>query len=159
MWYELLTHESNRKGSHWRVKLDEIVNPSTPMFRRENIILDEDPLLQIASVWALHQIGDDEHFAHYARTYMDFTQDLDWEVLASLSCSPLCPSDILHRIGADVAKQEGLGYILRIVGRNPSTSRETLVNIAEDTSLDDRYRKVAQLNIQKGLHIATTRAS
>jgi len=54
---------------------------------------------------------------------------------------------------------EGLGYILRILGRNSTTPRETLKEISENERLDKRYRIVAKLHLEKGLYIATTRAS
>ena len=42
------------------------------------------------------------------------------------------------------------GYILRIVGRNKNTNKETLKQIAEDPKLDKRYSEVARTVLEVG---------
>jgi len=156
MWKNILALETRIRGTKWRVSLDEILDIKTPGFRRISLSETDDELLQIASVWGSHYYGDQDIFSTIAKNYVS---NSNWEVQASLACSNLTPPEVLHEIGSERAKEEGLGYILRIIGRNPSTSKETLISIVEDSSLEDRYRKVARLNLEKGLLIATTRAS
>ncbi|MBU2639125.1 MAG: hypothetical protein KKG75_00270 [Nanoarchaeota archaeon] len=156
MWKHIIAKEAQKRGIGWRIAFDEIQDPNTPDFRRFILSQTDDELLQIASVWGAHHYGDSDFFSQMAERYVNIS---NWEVQASLACSPLTPPGILHEIGSKKAKEEGLGYILRIIGRNPSTLKETLINITEDQSLDDHYRKVARLNLEKGLLVATTRAS
>jgi predicted nucleotidyltransferase len=156
MWKHIIAKETKDRGIKWRIALDEIQDLKTPDFRRLYLSKSEDKLLQIASVWGAHYLGNKNLFSNIAK---DYVNNFNWEVQASLACSPLTPPDVLDQISSKSIKEIGLGYILRIIGRNSSTSKETLIKIANNKSLDDRYRKVAKLNLEKGLLIATTRAS
>ncbi len=155
MWKQIINHETKKKGLIWRKALKEILNPNGLPEKKLDLANTDDQLLQIASIWGAHYSADKALFSKLAYLYL-FKNN--WEVLASLACSSLCPSEVLDEISTKYARQTGLGYIFRIIGRNPNTSKQTLQEIAFDASLDKRYRIVAQLNLEKGLIYATTRA-
>jgi len=52
--------------------------------------------------------------------------------------------------GTQIKKMFIYGYILRIVGRNKNTNKETLKQIAEDPKLDKRYSEVARTVLEVG---------
>ena len=156
LWSHFLDKETERRGQRWFDLLQRLLTPGTAASERREIAHTNDHLLQIASVWSAHYASDYETFSFLEKAAQGTSQ---WELLASLACSPLCSQNALDEIARCCIKETGLGYILRIIGRNPSVSRGTLERIVKETSLDKHYRIVAQLHLEKGLEYATTRAS
>lgn len=53
-----------------------------------------------------------------------------------------------------IAKEKGYGYILRVIARNKNTSFETLRGIAENETLEKRYKEVAIAALNFGNFVA-----
>ena len=155
MLEHIIAQEKMKRGNSWGKALDDILNPDTSYPARIELAHSEDNLLQIASVWGAHYQGNSQLFEELAKLYS--AKD-NWEVLASLACSQLCPQEVLDEIAMRCIEQTGLGYILRIIGRNKNTSRQTLLRIASEPRLGKRYKIVAQLNLERGIDYATNRA-
>src|SRR3989344_2471892 len=133
-------------GNKWKERIKSAYSTETPKEERLRIP-DIDAPTRIALLWGASNSGDLEGFQTLSKRYTNTT---DWGTIASIACSPLCSSDILHEIGTGIAKENGYGYILRIVGRNNNTEKETLKQIAEDSRLDKRYTEVAKTALEHG---------
>src|SRR3989344_4237395 len=133
-------------GNKWKERIKSAYSTETPKEERLRIP-DIDAPTRIALLWGASNSGDLEGFQKLSKRYTNTT---DWGTIASIACSPLCSSDILHEIGTGIAKENGYGYILRIVGRNNNTEKETLKQIAEDSRLDKRYTEVAKTALEHG---------
>ena len=133
-------------GNKWKEKIKSAYSTETPQEERLRIP-DIDAPTRIALLWGASNSGDLGGFQTLSKRYTNTT---DWGTIASIACSPLCSSDILHEIGTGIAKENGYGYILRIVGRNNNTEKETLKQIAEDSRLDKRYTEVAKTALEHG---------
>jgi len=121
---------------------------STKTSQEERLrIPDIDAPTRIALLWGASNSGDIRGFRILSKRYINTT---DWGTIASIACSPLCSPDILHEIGTGIAKENGYGYILRIVGRNNNTEKKTLKQIADDSRLDKRYTEVAKTALEHG---------
>lgn len=137
---------SNFYGKTWGENIQIAYLRNTPKNIRMQIS-DNDSSTKIALLWGTSNSEDKEGFDILAKKYKETTE---WGTLASIACSPLCSQKVLHHIGTGIAKENGYGYILRIVGRNKNTSKDTLRNIAEDTRLDSRYTEVAKTALEIG---------
>jgi hypothetical protein len=133
-------------GDKWKERIKSAYSIET--LREERLrIPDIDAPTRIALLWGTSNSGDRDGFQTLSKRYANTT---DWGTIASIACSPLCSSNILHEIGTGIAKENGYGYILRIVGRNKNTGKETLKEIAEDSRLDKRYTEVAKTALEYG---------
>jgi len=133
-------------GNKWKERIKSAYSTKTPQEERLRIP-DIDAPTRIALLWGASNSGDIEGFQTLSKRYTNTT---DWGTISSIACSPLCSSYILHEIGTGIAKENGYGYILRIVGRNNNTEKETLNQIAEDPRLDKRYTEVAKTALEHG---------
>ncbi|MBS3075477.1 hypothetical protein J4429_03375 [Candidatus Pacearchaeota archaeon] len=133
-------------GNKWKERIKSAYSTKTPQEERLRIP-DIDAPTRIALLWGASNSGDLEGFQKLSKRYTNTT---DWGTIASIACSPLCSSKILNEIGTGIAKENGYGYILRIVGRNNNTKKETLKQIAEDSTLDKRYTEVAKTALEHG---------
>jgi|TARA_Y100000034_G_scaffold127459_1_gene180268 hypothetical protein len=133
-------------GNKWKERIKSAYSTETP--REERLrIPDIDSPTRIALLWGASNSGDLEGFQTLSKRYTNTT---DWGTIASIACSPFCSPDTLHEIGTGIAKENGYGYILRIVGRNSNTGEKTLREIAEDPRLDKRYTEVAKTALEHG---------
>ena len=137
---------SNFYGKTWRENIELARSESTAREIRMKIP-DEDISTKIALLWGATNLRDKDYFETLANKYRKTS---DWGTLASIVCSPLCNQEVLHDIGTGIAKENGYGYILRIVGRNKNTGEKTLKEIAEDPKLDKRYTEVARTALEEG---------
>lgn len=133
-------------GNKWKERIKSAYSTETPYEERLRIP-DIDAPTRIALLWGASNSGDLEGFQTLSKRYTNTT---DWGTIASIACSPFCSPDTLHEIGTGIAKENGYGYILRIVGRNKNTEKETLKQIAEDSRLDKRYTEVAKTALEHG---------
>lgn len=146
LWQTLILEEEKRKGSTWRKLFDAAG-------KGELSSLTEDPLINVATVWGLHYAGDKRQFNVVAKQ-----AKWDWEVYASIACSNLASPEVLEGIRSYCQPVPEQGYILRIIGRNPNASKETITKIAEDNSLGI-YSIVAKKRLEEGLDAAIKRCS
>jgi len=146
VWRKTIEIGSIFYGKKWGEHIELACSVDTPQRDRVRIP-DTDTSTRIALLWGTTNSGDKEEFEILSKRYKDTTE---WETLASIACSPFCSQEILHNIGTGIAKENGYGYILRIVGRNKNSSKETLREIAEDPSLDKRYSEVARTALKVG---------
>jgi hypothetical protein len=51
-------------------------------------------------------------------------------------------------------KEQGYGYLLRVVARNRNVSKKTLYSIVEDPNLEKRYTEVAKAALVGGTSLA-----
>jgi hypothetical protein len=156
MWDYILNQEIIHRGSDWVTTIREISNPKISKQRRYDLAMINEDIIGITSIWNAHYTNDPELFNIIANKYL---KKGNWEIIASIVCSPLCSPKILHEIATNYAKEIGLEYILRIIGRNPNTNKETLINIINDKNLDKHYKIVAKLRLEKGIDYAIKRAS
>ncbi len=145
-WNTLLREEEKRKANSWRKLFDAAE-------KGELTTLSDDPLIRIATIWGLHHARDKKQFNAVAKQAV-----WDWEVYASIACSDLASPEILEGIRSYCQPVPEQGYILRIIGRNPNASDETITKIAEDSSLGI-YSIVAKKRLADGLDAAIKRCS
>jgi hypothetical protein len=145
-WKRTLEIGSSFYGKTWGDNIELARAKDTPQEIRIQIP-DNGASTRIALLWGTTNSGDKDDFEMLTKRYKE---TVEWGTLASIVCSPLCSPELLHDIGTGIAKEEGYGYILRVVGRNKNTSRETLKNIAEDPNLDERYSGVAKTALELG---------
>ena len=146
LWQVLLLEEEKRKGTTWKKLFDAAG-------KGELSSLTEDPLINVATVWGLHYAGDKKRFNVVAKQ-----AKWDWEVYASIACSNLASPEVLEGIRSYCQPVPEQGYILRIIGRNPNASKETITKIAEDNSLGI-YSIVAKKRLEEGLDACIKRCS
>ncbi len=152
----IISVEGKNRGGKWLRDYKDSLAINISNQRRKEIAKQDDVITKLSSIWGMNYNADTELFNEVCGQMIGTTQ---WEALASMACSPKSSPELLSEIAKTSMSHEGLGYILRILGRNPSTSKGTLEDIAGNSSLDKRYRIVAKLNLEKGLYIATTRSS
>lgn len=146
IWRKTLELGSKFYGKTWGENIELALSKDTPQDVRMQIP-DYDTSTRIALLWSTSNLGNKEEFEFLTRRYKGTTE---WGTLASIACSPLCSAKMLHDIGTGIAKEPGYGYILRIIGRNKTTSTKTLKSIAEDSKLDKRYTEVAKIALKVG---------
>lgn len=130
----------------WKDNFKLAFSAKTPEYIRSKINFD-DPHTPIALIWGASESNQINLFNSLAEKYKN---TFDWAIIGSLVCSPLCNSEILHHFGTGQLKEEGYGYLLRVVARNKNVKRDTLESIANDSSLEKRYTEVAQAAILGG---------
>jgi len=145
-WERTLDIGSTFYGDKWKERIKSAYSPNTSQEERLKIP-DIDAPTRIALLWGTSNSENLDGFQTLSKRYANTT---DWGTIASIACSPLCDSDVLHEIGTGIAKENGYGYILRIVSRNNNTKEETLKRIAEDAKLDKRYTEVAKTALEHG---------
>lgn len=146
VWKRTLEVGSIFYGEKWKEQIELARSINTSQRDRLNIP-DTDAPTRIALLWGTSNSGDKEGFEILSKRYLGTTE---WGILASIVCNPLCKSSVLHEIGTGIAKERGYGYILRIIGRNKNTDKETLKQIAEDPKIDKRYNEVAKTALEVG---------
>lgn len=133
-------------GKSWGYNFREALNPATSEAERGKIN-PVDSLTKTALIWG----ASESKQSYLLRTLsLQFQKTEDWATICSLACSPFCPSNVLDYIGRGIAKEEGYGYILRVIARNKNTTKKTLTSIAEDTNLEKRYTEVAKAALEGG---------
>jgi len=105
-------------------------------------------LLLMTALWGANRIGDKRTFQGLAEQCVSTA---DWSIIGSIVQSQLCSPKLLDYYGRGIAKSKGYGYLLRVIGRNPNTSKETLISIARDPNLEERYTSVAQAALNCGI--------
>ncbi|MDI6738325.1 MAG: hypothetical protein QME12_07485 [Nanoarchaeota archaeon] len=145
-WKRTLEIGSSFYGQGWGENIELARAKDTPQGIRMQIP-DNGAPTRIALLWGTTNSGDKDGFEMLTKRYKE---TVEWGTLASIVCSPLCSPEVLHDIGTGIAKEKGYGYILRVVGRNKNTSKETLKNIADDSKLDERYSGVAKTALELG---------
>ncbi len=140
IWEETIAKIKFLRGPKFADDLRIAYHHKTPQKIR-GMINAENPLLRIALIWGASESQQKELFSSLCEKYIETE---DWAAIASLVCSPLCSARVLHRFGTGILKEEGYGYILRIVARNKNISKDTLKSIAENTKLEKRYTEVAK---------------
>ncbi|MDD4877789.1 MAG: hypothetical protein PHO02_02000 [Candidatus Nanoarchaeia archaeon] len=147
IWNQMITEKSKVFGAKWGCDFKRAYAESTPEKERAKIAKTDDLLIRIAAIWGATNSGQQR----LLRKLMEKERDTDsWEIQASFATSPFCTPDYLHHLGTGLAKEIGYGYILRIICRNPNVSMETLKNIANDTSLESRYKQLAETALEHG---------
>ena len=142
----LLREEEKRKGNKWRMLFDVAE-------KGELSTLSGDPIIDIATIWGLNYAGDKRRFNIVAEQ-----AKWNWETCASVACSDLANPEILERIRSYAQPHPELGYILRIIARNPSSTKETITKIAEDSNLGF-WSVVARKRLEDGLDAAVKMGS
>lgn len=150
VWEETIKKAGTLRGKLWEEQFRDAYILDTNEVAREKIPSD-DPLLSTALIWGATESGQKELFNFLANKH---AQSENWPVIGSIVCSPLCDKKILHHFGTGQLKEEGYGYLLRVVARNKNVSKETLKSIAEDPKLEKRYTEVAEAALTKGIENA-----
>jgi len=133
-------------GRKWEEEIKRAYSES--ICQKERLkISDNDISTRMALLWGATNSGDQEGFEIVSKRYHG---TIEWGTLASIACSPFCSPDTLHEIGTGIAQEEGYGYILRIIGRNKNTRKDTLKEIAENSRLDKRYTEVSKAALESG---------
>ena len=151
--WNLMINENGKemKKFDWCSCFHKAYSKSTPEYQRETFLDWDDPLMRVANIWGSsnsHQIKLLEEICKRERN------SDSWEIQASLTTSPHCPSDYLHHIGTGIGKEIGYGYILRIISRNPNVKQETLKAIANDLTIESRYTQCAKASLEQGKDVA-----
>lgn len=150
VWEETIKKASHEKGKKWEVDFRKSISPKTTKSRRIEINSD-DSLVRVGLIWGASESNQKSLVNYLAEKHKD---TCDWATIGSIVCSPHCPSKILHHFGTGIAKEEGYGYLLRVIARNKNVLRGTLENIAEDTKLEERYTEVAVASLNGGNKVA-----
>jgi hypothetical protein len=137
----LLEEEEKRKGSAWKESFGMAE-------RGELSALDGDPIIDMAMIWGLNRAGDTRGFNAVAKQVK-----WNWETCASMACSNLASPELLENIRSYCQPRPELRYVLRIIARNPSATKETITRIAEDSSLGF-WSAVAKKRLEAGIAAA-----
>jgi hypothetical protein len=151
IYEETIKLAGSLKGKQWEHSFRNSLNPNIPEQDKIKIIDDDDPLLRIALIWGASENNQTSLFNYLANKYKTST---DWATICSIAASPLCPPKILDYLGRGIAREKGYGYILRVIARNKNTPLETLRSIAEDETLEIRYKEVAIAALNFGNFVA-----
>lgn len=146
VWEETLRKTEVIYGSEWGKQFRLAYDPYTPLGMRSSIS-PEDDLIRVGLIWGASNAGQKEFSDYLAKRYKDTE---DWATIGSIVCSPHCKSDILRHFGTGILKQEGYGYLLRVVARHKNVDRSTLESIAYDSNLAQRYTEVARAALNGG---------
>ena len=146
VWERTLRIGSELYEEGWKDNVKSALSTRTLREERERLP-DTDTTTRIALLWGATNANDKDSFETFSRRYAGTRE---WGVIASIACSPLCNTKMLHDIGTGIAKERGYEYILRVVSRNRNTSPETLQSIAQDPKLEERYTEVARTALHFG---------
>jgi len=146
VWNGTINKAGLLRGRTWEEQFRSAYSPETKEEIRKKIPSD-DPLLSTALIWGASESGQRELFGYLSNKHKE---SKNWAVIGSIVCSPSCDKKTLHHFGTGQLKEKGYGYLLRVVARNKSVSKETLKSIAEDPRLEKRYTEVAQIALTKG---------
>ncbi len=150
VWEDVIKIAGNIMGSYWEENFRLAYNPKTTENTRARIS-SNDSLISVALIWGASDSSQKNLFDVLAKKYKGSSE---WAIIGSIVCSPLCSQEVLHHFGTGQLKEEGYGYLLRVVARNKNDSVETLESIAEDPRLEKRYIEVAQAALKGGSDLA-----
>lgn len=119
----LLKEEEKRKGDTWRKLFDAAE-------KGELSTLSGDPIIDIATIWGLSHAKNEKEFNIVAKQ-----AKWNWEICASIACSGLADPKLLEGIRSYAQPHQELGYVLRIIARNPNATKDTITKIADDSNL------------------------
>lgn len=145
IWNLTLEEAFNSKNKLIQFKSAEQFNYNLAI--ENKILKTNDLLINIALIWGANKSDNPNAIFQLANK---LKQSKEWEIIASLSFTPLCPKNILHYFSTYSAKKEGFRYILRILGRNPSVWKKTLRSIAMNPILEKRYTLPAKIALLEG---------
>jgi hypothetical protein len=146
VWEETLKKAGRIRGIEWEKNFRSAFSLGTPEKVRAQIP-SYDPLMRVALLWGASESEQQSLFNYLSNKHMNTE---DWATVGSIVCSPLCSPEILHYFGTGQAKEEGYGYLLRVIARHKNTRKETLESITKDRSLDKRYTEIAQASLEGG---------
>lgn len=150
IWKETINKAESLRGLEWGSQFRKAYDLKTSIKERVKISSD-DSLMRIALIWEASESGQKELFDYLSQKHKDTE---DWATIGSISCSPLCSPKILNHLGTGQAKEQGYGYLLRVIARNKNVHRDTLESIAYDSKLEKRYTEVAQASLEGGNSVA-----
>ncbi len=147
--WDLMIQEKGKESLSydWAGDFYKASSISTSETDREKLILSDDLLIRIATIWGV-SISNQEKVLE--RICKKEKESDSWEIQASLTTSPICPSDYLHYVATGIGKEKGYGYILRIISRNPRVQERTLETIANDSNVEPRYTQCARAALLHG---------
>ncbi len=134
-------------GNSWKKLFETAIQGSLPPTLRITPGTNDSDLLFMTALWGANRIGDKIAFQGLAKQCVSTE---DWSIIGSIVQSQLCSPELLDHYGRGIAKSKGYGYLLRVIGRNPNTPRETLISIARDHNLEERYTSVARAALNCG---------
>ena len=146
IWDETIKKAGQIRGQKWEKLFRDAISSQTSQSKRMKISSD-DPLIRISLIWGASEANEEPLLKSLAIKHRDTD---DWATIGSLVCSPYCPHEILHHFGTGIAKDEGYGYLLRVIARNKNIGKETLEDIARDPRLEKRYTEVAEAALNEG---------
>ena len=111
-------------------------------------IRNNNPVIIMSQLWKANNLRLKDCFLKLIERY---ESTIDWGIIGTIVDSNFCPSKILDKYGRGIGKEKGFGYLLRIIARNPNTSYDTLKSIAEDQSLEQRYKVIAKAALVNGI--------
>lgn len=142
-----LTLKEASKDDGWYKNFKSAENFNYEELIKNNILKTEDLLINIALIWGANKAKHRETIEYLGNKLANREE---WEIIASLSFSPLCPKETLHQLTSYSIKNKGYGYILRIISRNQNVSRKTLKTIVNNKSLAKRYVELAKIALEAG---------
>ncbi len=147
LYEDLISVLEEKYGSDWERDFNRAIDSETPSDERLRIP-SHDSLMKIAKLWGANNSNQGECFHQLSQDYIAST---DSGVIGSIVNSKLCLPEILDYLGRNIGREKGYGYLLRVISRNPNTPRETLIDIVNDESLEERYTSVAKAVLKEGV--------
>ena len=144
-WNETLEKAESIMYPGWSQLFRQAYEQSTPEEVRRGIRSDD--LLRIGLIWGASDSNQTDLFSELVRENLDTE---DWATIGSIICSPLCDAKTLEHFSRNILREEGYGYLLRVVARNKNVSKATLESIANDPQLALRYTEVAKAALYGG---------
>ncbi len=149
IWNLMIDEKEKEMGiNKWAKNFHEAYSLSTTEEKRENFVDYNNILIRIATIWGASNSNQKKLLNKICEKEKDSDS---WEIQASLTTSPNCPSEYLHHIGTGIGKEKGYGYILRIVSRNKNVQIKTLEAIANDSEIEQRYTQCAKAALEHGI--------
>lgn len=147
--WDLMIDERGKQlqSNQWANDFYKAYSPITSEADRGGLILSDDILVRIATIWGASNSNQKEIIEDICEKEKESDS---WEIQASLTTSPICPSDYLHNVAMNIGKEKGYGYILRIISRNPKVKQKTLESIANDPRIESRYTQCAKAALLYG---------
>ncbi len=149
LWEYYLYYLASSRGREWIVKFKKFLNGDMNSEEVSNIS-EEDELSQMAVIWNASKEKDKDIFEEI---FLKYSRSDKWTILASICCHKDCSDKVLD-IVADKGFKKGYEYLLKIISRNKNVSKNTLLKIMNNDSLEDRYRLVAKTAIEGGIEKA-----
>ena len=147
IWKLMIDEKEKENGVNgWAKNFHEAYSISTIENKRKNFV-EHDILTRVATIWGASNSNQKRLLDKICKKEKDSDS---WEIQASLTTSPRCSPEYLHHIGTGIGKEEGYGYILRIISRNPNVQVQTLKAIANDPKIESRYTQCARASLKHG---------